>query len=248
MKERISEICKVLEECSLDERRAVFEHLRGQFRHPLEVHWGVDADTILSAIKRSSDLTQRGVRGVIAEAIFEQSVLPSLDADWSVEPIEGDQSYDFLLARGSQRIRVQVKLQRLKAGRPMRASEGSILLPPDMFTVEVQRTRGGTDPSTNSDTRPYKFGEFDILAVNMHPSTGNWKRFMFTVANWLIPRPEDPNLIMKFQPVSPHVTSCWTDRLSECIDWHQSGMVKRIFELPISRPAGRRIRRTGPND
>jgi hypothetical protein len=248
VKERISEIRRLLEECTVDERRAILEHLREQFRHPLEVQWGVAADTILSAIKRSSDLTQRGVRGVIAEAIFEQSVLPSLSADWTVEPIEGDQSYDFLLARGSQRIRVQVKLQRLKAGRPMLASEGSILLPSDMYTVEVQRTRGGTDPSTNSDTRPYRFGEFDLLAVNMHPSTGNWKRFMFTVANWLIPREEDPNLIMKFQPVSPYATDCWTDRLDECIDWYQSGMVKRIFLLPTSRPGARRTRRAAPTD
>ena len=153
MTENVSRILRLLEECTVDERRVVLDHLKQEFlHHPLEIQWGVAADTILSAIKRSSDLTQRGVRGVIAEAIFEQSVLPSINADWTGELIAGDQSYDFLIVCNGRRIRIQVKLQRMKAGRPMMASEGNIRLPADMYTVEVQRTRGGTDPATKSST------------------------------------------------------------------------------------------------
>ena len=32
---------------------------------------------------------------------------------------------------------------------------------------------------TGLATRPYRFGEFDILAVSMHPSTNDWNRFMY---------------------------------------------------------------------
>lgn len=40
-----------------------------------------------------------------------------------------------------------------------------------MYVVETPRTRGGKDLTSGEDTRPYRYGEFDILAVSMHPST-----------------------------------------------------------------------------
>ncbi len=47
-------------------------HLRKRLvLHPLESEWDINAETILSAIRRSSDLTLRGIRGIIAEATFE---------------------------------------------------------------------------------------------------------------------------------------------------------------------------------
>ena len=63
----------------------------------------------------------------------------------------------------------------------MRSSAANRHYPQDMYVVEVQKTRGGFDPQTNEDTRPYRFGEFDILAVITHPSTHDWNRFLFTL-------------------------------------------------------------------
>lgn len=113
----------------------------------------------------------------------------------------------------------------------MLAREGNKLYPTDMYTVEVQKTRGGVDPATKEDTRPYRFGEFDILAVNMQPSTQDWNRFMFTVSDWLVARPDDLTLIAKFQPVSQTPNEFWTDRLDTCITWFFDGKNKRLFDI-----------------
>ena len=51
------------------------------------------------------------------------------------------------------------------------------------------------------DTRPYSFRDFDILAVNMHPSSGDWKDFRYTLASWLLPRVNDVSLIEIMQRV-----------------------------------------------
>ena len=80
--------------------------------------------------------------------------------------------------------------------------------------VEVQKTRGGFDPQTNEDTRPYRFGEFDILAVNMHPSTREWNRFLYTISDWMIPRHPNIALIEIFQPVPSVANDVWTDSLA----------------------------------
>lgn len=201
--------------------------------HPLEREWGVGAEVILSAISRSSDLTKRGVRGIIAEAIFERSVLTTLEG-WEGVRFADDLPYDFLIrSRGKdpKEVRIQVKLQRMVKQQPMKASEAKRHYPEDMFVVEVQKTRGGIDPQTNEDTRPYRFGEFDILAVNMHPSTRDWNRFLYTVSNWLIPRSPNTALIEIFQPVAANPNGLWTDRLETCLQWLASAESKKIFNI-----------------
>ncbi len=67
-------IKKQLAKCTEEERRDVFESLRRDFYiHPLEKKLNVRAEVILEAIDRASDLTLRGIRGVIAEAAFGQA-------------------------------------------------------------------------------------------------------------------------------------------------------------------------------
>ena len=100
-----------------------------------------------------------------------------------------DPPYDYLLDDGRGTIKVQVKLQRKKADKPMMASEGYRRLSSVMYVVETQRTRGGKDTKTGEDTRPYRFGEFDILAVATEPSSQRWDTFMYTVANTVDSRP-----------------------------------------------------------
>jgi hypothetical protein len=226
----IEQIRQLLRICTKQQRHEIFEYLRKEFAiHPIESELNVQAEVILEAIHRSSDLTQRGVRGVIAEAAFHMNVLSNLDTDvWAISSREGDAPYDFLLADGSGEIRIQLKMQRKKDQRPMMACEGYTRLPKDMFVVETQRTRGGTDPRTKEDTRPYRFREFDILAVSMHPSTNDWTAFMYTVAGWLLPRPENKRLLLKFQPVAAAPNTDWTDSLETCILWLRSGKRRRI--------------------
>ena len=234
MSDRIERIKGLLADCTDSERLSILDYIEARSpQHPLEREWGVGAEVILSAIARSSDLTKRGVRGIIAEAIFERSILAPL-AGWEAVGFIDDRPYDFLIrsrADVKKEIRIQVKLQRMRKQQPMLASEANRHYPKDMYVVEVQKTRGGIDLQTNEDTRPYRFGEFDILAVNMHPSTRDWNNFLFTVGNWLIPRAEDKSLIEIFQPVPSSGSQVWAAQLETCIGWLARGEQNRILEI-----------------
>ena len=248
MSESLESISKLIDECSEEDLRALKIHLGKLLPHPLEREWGIDAGTILSAINRSSDLTKRGVRGIIAEAVFVNEIIPTVSASgWEPVKFDGNQSYDALLRKGRLAARIQVKLQRLEEGAPKlyypKYYENGTL-----FVVEVQKTRSGertaqmTIPKPNTSaatgptkvkTRPYSFGDFDILAVNMHPSSGNWRNFRYTVASWLLPRPANTALIEIFQPVAAIPNAVWTDDLSTCLKWFGEGKQLRILtELP----------------
>jgi len=89
------------------------------------------------------------------------------------------------------------------------------------------------------EAQPYRFGDFDILAVNMHPSSGDWQNFRYTVASWLLPRGQDKSLIEIFQPVASDPNDVWTDDLSVCLDWFISGenrsVLTEILHLPKSK-------------
>lgn len=242
MSPSLNEIKQLLDQCTDDVLASVLDYLKARLpQHPLEKEWSVGSDVILSAISRSSDLTKRGVRGIIAEAIFERTVLPGLDG-WEAVSFVDDRAYDFLIcSKGAKanEVRIQVKLQRMRKQQAMLASEANRNYPNDMFVVEVQKTRGGIDLQTGEATRPYRFGEFDILAVNMHPSTRDWNRFLFTVSKWLIPRSENAALIQIFQPVARQPNAFWTDNLQTCLQWLAAGEQKRILDIspePVTSP------------
>jgi hypothetical protein len=229
----LKKINALLGQCSRDERREMLRVLRQEFPiHDLERKLNTSAEVILEAIDRSSDLTLRGVRGVIAEAAFKEYVVnPMLERGWKDIPIDGNPAFDFLLETpAGLKVKIQVKMQRQKTQRPMRAIEANRTLfagASEMWVVETQKTRGGKD-SEGNDTRPYRFGEFDVIAVSLHPSTNNWSQFFYTVANWFIPDPADNSKIFKFQPVAMKPNGDWTDRLENCVEWFQSGMKKTI--------------------
>lgn len=229
----LEQIKQMLQQCSEEQRREIFEYLRAEFPiHPIEAKLNTQAEIILEAIDRASDLTLRGVRGVITEAAFEINIVRQLLGWRDVTP-DGDLPYDFVLEDGIGQVRVQLKMQRQKDKHPMMANQGYTYLPSNEFVVETQRTRGGTDAKTGESTRPYRFGEFDILAVSLHPSTHDWSTFMYTVADWLIPRPENSNLLLKFQPVAQQPNECWTNDFEICVRWFRSGEKKRIWESPL---------------
>ena len=191
----IEEIKRLLDRCTDDQRAEIFAYLRRYCRiHPLEAKLGVSAETILEAMARGSDLTLRGVKGMIAELSFKTDVLDKLK-QWTYRPLVGDYPYDFLIDDGAGPVKLQVKMQRSDKQAPSRYKGG-------MYKVEIQKTRGGVDKLTKEKTRPYRFGEFDVLVVSMHASTGKWDSFIYTVANWLIPSKSDPKIIQTFQPIA----------------------------------------------
>jgi hypothetical protein len=223
MSELTDEICELIDKSREAERRLVLKYLRQRVPlHPLEQEWATTAEAILTAIARSTDLTLRGIRGILAEATFGEVILPVLESKgWIAIAIVGDQPFDFLLEKGPVRVRIQVKLQRREKGVPKeyaKRSRGALNCSPGtIHVVEVQKTRGGE--KKGKKTRPYRYGDFDILAVNLHPSTGDWKRFLFTVGNWLLPSKNQQELIRTYQPVPDHPDEYWTDDLSRCIAW-----------------------------
>ncbi|MBI5576367.1 MAG: hypothetical protein HY896_08385 [Deltaproteobacteria bacterium] len=221
------ELLRRLESLDEKERQEVFKHLRMKIRiHVLEDKWNVPAEIILEAIARSQDITQRGIRGVIAELCF---LLYVLDGDgWEDKSPGGDFPYDFLIKDSTGPITIQVKLQRQVKGTPLIARQWRKSLPESLFIVETQKTRSGKN-AEGVDTRPYRFGEFDILAVSLHPSTNDWKKFMFTVGRWLIPRKKDPDLINVLQPVSSDPNDDWTDDFATAIEWFRGGELKTIY-------------------
>lgn len=256
MNEKLEAIKKLIDESSSEDRQALKAYLGKLVPHAVEREWEVDADTILGAIERSSDLTKRGVRGVIAEAVFVNSVIPTVSTTgWEPVEIEGDHPYDALLQKNQRMARIQVKLQRSEEGAP-KLYHPSHYAHGTLFVVEVQKTRSGirkgrkklraTDDTAtvveevSVKTRPYRFGDFDILAVNMHPSTRNWKNFRFTVASWLIPRSSDESLIETLQPVAATPNQVWTDDLSTVLAWFENAENKKVLEeiLHVRKPAG----------
>lgn len=223
--DHVAQVKALLDRCSEQEQRQVLSLLRERHPvHPIEQKFGASAEIILEAIDRASDLSQRGVLGLIAEASFQVNVIDRLVA-WVSDPPSSDEPFDYRLRRGSETVRIQVKRQRLVKGKPMRYRGGSTL-----YVAETQRSRGGTNSQTGEETRPYRFGEFDILAVCMQPVTNDWSSFRFTPQRWLIPRTENPAYLRVLQPVSLEPNDDWADGLETCIKWFVSGANRTIRE------------------
>lgn len=115
------ELENLLAVASDEERRAIFTLLRDRYElkiHPLETRWNTTAEAILDAIDQSADLTQRGIRGVLAEATFRTIVLPKQLTSWKSLPVVGDQPYDLLLDDGSGSSECRSSCSAEPAGRP----------------------------------------------------------------------------------------------------------------------------------
>ncbi|RPI87526.1 MAG: hypothetical protein EHM41_04720 [Chloroflexi bacterium] len=235
----------LLQELTKDQQQEIFEYLKTLFgKHPLEEKLNLDSEAILEAIYRADELILRNFRGVIAEAAFNRFILRRI-GKYEVLDIVGYDSdkYDYLIRANSREIRVQVKLQRSEKGKPKILGNG-------MYAVEVQRTRTGKRKLTQKpeigyketelviQTRPYAFGQFDLIAVCMYPSTGDWSNFMYTVSSWLLPRPNEAHLIKVIQPVAKEPNDDWTDDFETCIQWYESNLNKRIAN-PIAHKKSR---------
>lgn len=232
-KDTLQAIRAALAAVSSNERRRLFQDLRKEFPiHELEHKWNAPAEVVLEAIARANPLTQRGMKGVIAEAAFGAAVVvPLLSAGWIDDTPAGDNPFDFRLKHKLGTVTVQVKNQRNEKHVPKLWNKR-----PGVYVVETQKTRSGKDPA-GKDTRPYKFGEFDILAVCLHPSTNDWSRFLYTVGNWLLPREIDKKLISVMQPVDPQASTDWTTDFAKAVSWYRSGR-KKTIAVPAAPNSG----------
>lgn len=244
--EHVVSIKELLAKCSPDERAALFKELRATHQiHQFEEVIGAPAEMILEAIHRAPELTRRMLRGVIADAAFAQFIVPSLAPAWRDVTPPGNHSFDYMLSDADGALTVQVKLQRSEKGSPVIGSGARYGFAAKIFMVEPQKTRGGTDDDDN-ETRPYRYGEFDILAVSMQPSTGRWDRYMYTMGRWLM-EGKNTGEIAVMQPVSMEPNEFWTDDFVTVAQWARGDFGdKRIKADPAvrskerpSKPSGR---------
>lgn len=196
--------------CTPDQKQKIFSEIRDSIViHKLEETFHVRAGVILEAISRASDLTQRGVRGLIAETVFVLDIIPTLQGWQSVPPV-GDASYDACLHKDGRIVRIQVKMQRKQAGQPM--------LKNGLHVVEVQRTRTGKSKDGTA-TRPYRFGEFDLLAVCLQASSDNWHSFMYVPAKSLAAKPLAKDQIATMQIIPEYGDNgVWTNDLNTALE------------------------------
>lgn len=227
---------ELLSQCSPEERAAVFKELRAAHSiHPYEAVVGAPAEMILDAVYRAPELTRRMLRGVIADAAFRTFVVAAIATRrWCDVTPEGNFAYDYRVDDGQGPITIQVKLQRSERGAPVIKQGKRYGFGGDVFLTETQKTRSGTDGRANQ-TRPYRYGEFDVLAVSMQPSTGNWHSYMYTLGRWLLPG-KIADEVATLQPVTKTPSDFWTDDFEVAARWfRRTDPGKRMQDSNVPR-------------
>lgn len=228
----------LLSQCSAEEQEVLFRELRQRHLiHEFESVIGAPAEMILEAVHRAPELTRRMLRGVIADAAFRTFVVPSVKPHgWRDVTPEGNFAYDYKMEDDQGPITVQVKLQRSARGAPVVNNGQRFGFEGDVFITETQKTRTGSDGGEK--TRPYRYGEFDVLAVSMQPSTGKWDRYMYTPGRWLLIG-KGPDEMATLQPVAMAPNDYWTDDFTTVAGWCRTDDGgKRMTLVPKAKAAG----------
>lgn len=227
----------LLARCSHEQEEVLFRELRRRHSiHEFELAVGAPAEMILDALHRAPELTRRMLRGVIADAAFRTFVIPSLQSlGWHDITPAGNFAFDYLLEDSGGRVSVQVKLQRSERGQPVVRPGKHYGLENNVYITETQKTRTGNDRA-GGRTRPYRYGEFDLLAVSMQPSTHRWDKFMYTLGRWLLPG-KGPGEIATLQPVAMGPNEFWTEDFTTAVKWLRMDDQGKRMGLP-GRPPG----------
>jgi len=215
-------IRELIAQCTPEELAALFRELRARHLiHEFEEVIGAPAEMILEALHRAPELTRRMLRGVIADAAFRQFVVvPLAAAGWhDVTPV-GNFAFDYQVDDGQGAMTVQVKLQRSERGAPVVKRGERYGFGDSVHIVETQKTRTGTDGEENQ-TRPYRYGDFDILAVSLQPSTGKWDRYRYTLGRWLLPG-RNAGEVATLQPVAIGANDFWTNDFVAAVRWFRT--------------------------
>lgn len=244
--QNLDSIRALIAQCSLEEKETLFRELRqSHVIHEFERVIGAPAEMILEAVHRAPELTRRMLRGVIADAAFRTFVVPAVGPQgWRDVTPEGNFAYDYMMQDAQGNVSVQVKLQRSARGEPVVKDGERYGFEGDVYITETQKTRTGNDG--DEQTRPYRYGEFDVLAVSMQPSTGEWDRYMYTVGRWLLPG-RGENEMATLQPVSMEPSEFWTNDFETVAAWLRAddgGKRMSLVERP-RRARGRRNQERG---
>lgn len=217
--EHVTAIRDLLTQCSPEEQETLFRELRQRhIIHEFERIMGAPAEMILEAVHRAPELTRRMLRGVIADAAFRTFVVPAVERQgWRDVTPEGNFAFDYMMEDARGQVSVQVKLQRSERGAPVVKDGTRFGFAGQVFMTETQKTRTGND-GDGEKTRPYRYGEFDVLAVSMQPSTGKWDRYMYTLGRWLLPG-KGENEMATLQPVAMTPNEFWTDSFATVAVW-----------------------------
>lgn len=226
MAKSVKSLKKVIDECSDTNRH----------------EWPDEARTILEAVRGTSRPTKWKVRRTIAEAILKKIVIPSIvDSGWSLRSAKaGGPSCDILLERDGLMARIEILLLRPATPEFKRLYRGQHS--ESAYALEVQKKQVRKGPKTgieiggarriiqadSANNRSYAFGEFDILAVNIHAASYRWSDFRYTLSDWLRPHPSHKSLINVVQSVSLEPNDVWTDDLSTCLEWFSRTNQKAI--------------------
>ena len=239
----LAAIRDLLAQCSAEEQTMLVQELRARHLiHEFEAVIGAPAEMILEAVHRAPELTRRMLRGVIADAAFRQFAIPPLAAaGWRDATPVGNFAFDYKLDDSQGPVTVQVKLQRSERGAPVVRQGMRYGFSGDVHMVETQKTRTGTD-GDDKQTRPYRHGEFDVLAVSMQPSIGRWDRYMYTLGRWLLPGRSTGELAT-LQPVAMSPDDFWTDDFATAARWFRSE--DRHKRVAGTAPAGPKKRGAG---
>lgn len=246
----LAAIRELLAQCSAEEQATLFRELRQRHLiHDFERVIGAPAEMILEAVHRAPELTRRMLRGVIADAAFRTFIVTSLEPHgWRDVTPEGNFAFDYKMDDGAGPITVQVKLQRSERGSPVVKNGERFGFGPEIFMTETQKTRTGTDGEDNR-TRTYRYGEFDILAVSMQPSTGQWNRYMYTLGRWLLPG-KSPGEMATLQPVTMQPSEFWTEDFRTAAAWFRGEDGGKRMALAqravVKRPARKRAAPPNP--
>ena len=243
--EALNAVRELLARCTPEERVTIFNELRATHAiHPYEAAVGASAEMILEAVHHAPELTRRMLRGVIADAAFRTFVVAALEVrGWRDVTPEGDFAYDYSVDDGLGPITIQVKLQRSERGAPVVKNGQRFGFDGEVFMTETQKTRTGTDGDANQ-TRPYRYGEFDVLAVSMQPSSGTWDSYMYTVGRWLLPG-KTAGEMATLQPVTKVAGEFWTSDFEVATQWfRQADVDKRMRDQNSPRAAVKRTKKS----
>jgi len=216
MRRSVNAIKQLLDECSDQDRD----------------EWKSHAQTILGAI-RASDPTRGGVKGAIAAAFFVDGVMPRVvELGWKrTSEVPREAPFGIAIEKNGLVVRIVIAILQLDAGKPKRQhprdGQG------DRYIVQVQKklsrnhaVNGGGNAGRHElvepkvlQARAYSFGDFDVLAVNMHPVTRRWTEFRYTWSTRLSASKDHPLLIATSQLVSLESSSQWTNDFAKCLDW-----------------------------
>lgn len=239
--ETLNAVRELLARCTLEERAAVFKELRATHAiHPYEAAVGAPAEMILEAVYRAPELTRRMLRGVIADAAFRTFVVAALEGrGWRDVTPAGNFAYDYSVDDGLGPITIQVKLQRSERGAPVIKDGKRYGFDGEVFMTETQKTRTGTDGDANQ-TRPYRYGEFDVLAVSMQPSSGTWDSYMYTLGRWLL-QGKTAGEVATLQPVTKVAGEFWTSDFEVAAKWfREADLGKRMRDQNTQRASVKR--------